>query len=114
MPGPIEAVISVDPLSYQRLMAGFALVSENVRRARMANSLSLLGDALDEVSWQWVSDKHPCLADAIEEAVGAGIEPERVRRFVMRRTQRRELALRCEQAARHLVQDPIDIATSAR
>jgi hypothetical protein len=65
--------------------------------------LADVGQALDEISWQWLSDNFPRLAEAIQGAVEGGAEPDGVRRYVMVRTQRYELALRCEQAARWLV-----------
>lgn len=64
--------------------------------------LTTLGEALDEIDWQWLSDTHPRLAEALETEIELGADPDQVRRFVMQRTQRKELALRCEQAARHL------------
>lgn len=67
------------------------------------NGLEQLGQALDEVSYEWLSDTHPLLARAVEAAVDGGVLPMQVRRYVMRRTRRHELALRCEQAARYLV-----------
>lgn len=68
----------------------------------MREKLETIGQALDEMSWRWVSDQHPTLAEAIETEVALGAQPEAVRRYVMARTQRLELALRCEQAARWL------------
>ena len=64
--------------------------------------LAILGAALNELSWQWLNDNCPNLAEALTIAVERGATPVEVRRFVMHRTERRELALRCEQAARHL------------
>lgn len=61
-----------------------------------------IGRALDQISWQWLNDYHPPLAEAIEMEVERGAQPLQVRRFVMAKTDRLELALRCEQAARHL------------
>jgi hypothetical protein len=41
--------------------------------------------------------------EAIETEVARGAAPSDIRRYVVQRTQRIELALRCEQAASHLV-----------
>jgi len=65
--------------------------------------LSIIGSALDAISWEWLNDNHPQLAEAIEIEVARGASPESIRRYVVQRTQRLELALRCEQAALHLV-----------
>ena len=65
--------------------------------------LTPIASALNEMSWQWLNDNCPALAEALAVTVGRGATPEEVRRFVMARTERRELALRCEQAARWLV-----------
>lgn len=72
-------------------------------RSRDKEQLSAIGVALDAISWEWISDNHPDLAEAIEVEVARGATPSAIRRFVMSRTQRIELALRCEQAASHLV-----------
>lgn len=66
------------------------------------DKLAVIGEALDEDSYQWLNDNRPDLAEAIEAAVGNGVTPIQVRRYVMARTERRELALRCEQAANFL------------
>jgi hypothetical protein len=54
--------------------------------------------------WAWVSDNHPRLAEAIEVEVDRGAVPADIRRYVMDKTQRLELALRCEQGAAWLVE----------
>lgn len=64
-------------------------------------ALEPVGAAIDYESHQWLNDNRPDLAGAIDQAVDRGIEPIAVRRFVMRQTARIELALRCEQYARH-------------
>jgi len=68
--------------------------------------LAAIARALDYISWQWLSDNHPELAEAIELEVGRGATPTDVRRFVMRYTDRFELALRCEQAASWVAEHP--------
>jgi hypothetical protein len=73
---------------------------------RVTFDLPAIGQALDSISWDWVSDNHPLLAEAIQTEMGRGANPDQVRRFVMQQTQRLELALRCEQAARWLAQSP--------
>lgn len=65
-------------------------------------ALAHIGQALDEIGLQWLEEQHPTLTDAIERAVGRGVPPERIKRFVLARVERPELALRCEQAARHI------------
>lgn len=65
--------------------------------------LTAIGKALDEISWWWLSDNFPRLAEAVQYEVERGAEPGQVRRYVMLQTQRNELALRCEQAARWLI-----------
>ncbi len=71
--------------------------------AYKAQTLSTIGSALDAISWEWLNDNHPQLAEAIETEVARGATPDIIRRYVVQRTQRIELALRCEQAALHLV-----------
>jgi len=67
-------------------------------------NLSAIGSALDAISWEWLNDNHPQLAEAIETEVARGATPQMVRRYVVQRTERIELALRCEQAANFLVE----------
>lgn len=67
------------------------------------DKLSCIGEALDEISWQWMNDTHPALAEAIQTATDEGCKPAEVYRYVVQQTQRVELALRCEQAARFLM-----------
>ena len=69
----------------------------------MARKMQKVGEALDEISWEWLEEMYPGLADAIEEEMQKGASPGEIKRFVMARTYRYELALRCEQAARHVV-----------
>lgn len=66
--------------------------------------LTAIGKALNEISWQWLSDNHPRLAEAIEVEVDRGAASADIRRYVMDKTQRLELALRCEQGAAWLVE----------
>ncbi len=61
----------------------------------------VLDGALDEVSYQWLASEHPPLVEAIGEELKRGLTPRQIRLRVQDRTDRRELALRCEQAARH-------------
>lgn len=65
--------------------------------------LPAIAAAVDNESWEWLYDNLPELAEGVKTEVGRGATPEQVRVFVLHRTERRELALRCEQAARHLV-----------
>ncbi len=64
-----------------------------------------LDAALDAVSWEWLEQTHPALADALILEVGRGAQPGDVKRHVLARTFRHELALRCEQAARFLASE---------
>lgn len=70
---------------------------------RAANWEEEIGAALDGMSLSWLNDTYPGLATALEKAMDAGARPEEVRRLVMARTQRMELAMRCEQAARAIL-----------
>jgi hypothetical protein len=62
-----------------------------------------LNRALDEISYEWLMAQHPGLVAAIEAELGRGITPIRIKQRVLLHTQRLELALRCEQAARHMM-----------
>ena len=68
----------------------------------MARKMEQIGNALDEISWEWLDEQYPGLAEAIEGEMRRGASPAEIKRFVVGRTYRVELALRCEQAARHV------------
>lgn len=61
-----------------------------------------LDAAIDAESWQWLQESAPAYADAVALEVKRGHQPSDIRQRVMRLTQRPALALRLEQAARHL------------
>jgi hypothetical protein len=61
-----------------------------------------LDAAIDAEAWQWLQETAPVYADAITAEVKRGHEPGDIRQRFMRLTQRPALALRLEQAARHL------------
>ena len=64
--------------------------------------LPRIDEAIDEESWEWLQDNVPTLATAVRKEVAGGANPDEIQRHIMRRTQRAALALRCQQAARHL------------
>ena len=61
-----------------------------------------LGEILDRESYAWLASNHPEILDGIEAEVKAGRLPDDVKLFVILRTGRMELALRCQAAARHI------------
>ena len=73
---------------------------------RVANmstkTFAMLGQALDKASWDWLQQNDPEIAEGIVSAVGSGARATDIKSFVLRQTQRFEMSLRCEQAARHL------------
>jgi hypothetical protein len=69
----------------------------------MAQKYDALDRALDAESWAWLEEQHPVIADAVQVSIERGAEPDAIKRRVLMRTGRWELALRCELAARWLV-----------
>lgn len=65
------------------------------------DAMQALSQELDSVSYDWLVGAHPGLVDAIEAAVAQGIGPDAIKHAVLKQTGRIELALRCQQAARH-------------
>ncbi len=61
-----------------------------------------LDAAIDAEAWQWLQETAPVYADAVALEVQRGHTPDDIRQRFMRLTQRQPLALRLEQAARHL------------
>ena len=66
-------------------------------------AMPTLQQALDAESYEWLVGNAPLILSALEREVHGGKTPEQVKVFVLRHTGRLEIALRCEQAARHLV-----------
>jgi len=65
------------------------------------DAMQELSRELDAISFDWMTGQHPELLEAIEKAVAQGIGDVEIKRAVLRQTGRYELALRCQQAARH-------------
>lgn len=61
-----------------------------------------LGEILDRESYAWLASNPLDVLEAIEAEVKAGRSPDDVRLFVILRTGRAELAVRCQAAARHV------------
>ena len=61
-----------------------------------------LDAAIDEASYNWLVDELPVMVEAIQAELERGESPREIRMRVQDRTARRELAMRCEQAARFL------------
>lgn len=70
----------------------------------ITKDLPRIDEAIDEESWEWLQDNVPTLATAVRKEVASGASPDEIQRHIMRRTQRAALALRCQQAARHLAE----------
>jgi hypothetical protein len=62
-----------------------------------------LQQALDAESYEWLAGTHPGILGAIEREVAGGRTPAQVKLFVLRQTGRFEIAMRCEQVARHIL-----------
>lgn len=71
----------------------------------MAAEYPTLGNELDKESWDWLSDNHPKIADALSLEVNRGATPDDLFEFVKKRigAHRSEFARRCETAARYLL-----------
>jgi hypothetical protein len=71
------------------------------------NTLALLDEAINRESYEYLEATAPHILEALEEAVAKGNPPERIRRYVLAKIgpDRMPLALRLEQAARHLVRE---------
>ena len=68
----------------------------------MAGVFAELDRALQAESWDWLESAHPNLAEAVQNAVGRGAEPDAIKRRIIAMTGREELALRCALAAGYL------------
>ena len=73
-------------------------------------TLARLGAELDKESYEWLAAQHPNILDAIEAEVAAGRAPQDVRLFVLRQTGRIEIAMRCEQAARYVASQGVEVS----
>lgn len=59
--------------------------------------------ALDAESYEYLAGNAPTILNAVEREVIGGRTPKQIKLFVLRQTGRAEIALRCEQAARHVL-----------
>lgn len=61
--------------------------------------------AINEESWDWLSDNVPILAEAIHSEITIrNASAKQIKHFVMKSTQRERLAARCYQAACYVVE----------
>lgn len=65
--------------------------------------LPAIDAAINEESWLWLQGCLPSLAAALATKVMRGAGADKFRRHVIYRTQREALAIRCSQAATHLI-----------
>lgn len=68
----------------------------------IAKQLPALDLAINEESWLWLDDNVPLLARAVQTEVKRGASAAQIKRYVIQRTGREAIALRCEQAAAFL------------
>jgi len=68
----------------------------------MAKPFDALDRALEAESWDWLESAHPGMAEAVQVEVGRGQRPDAIKRRIIAKTGREELAQRCELAAAHL------------
>ena len=62
-----------------------------------------LQQALDAESYEWLAANSPIILQAVEREVTGGRTPDQIRLFVLLHTGRMEIAMRCEQVARHVM-----------
>lgn len=74
---------------------------KNKNNSAPTKRMQAIADVLDQDSYNWMASNHPDLLMAIETELEQGHQPADIRRYVTIHTQRIELALRCEQAARY-------------
>ena len=61
--------------------------------------LTHLDQALEAESWDWLETNQPALAEALNLEVLGGAQPGQIKRHIIGKTGRWELATRCELAA---------------
>ena len=66
---------------------------------------SVLLNAIDLDAYEWLSHHAPIYLEAIEVEMSRGMTPEQIRNFMLRNVgpERSGLALRLEQASRHIL-----------
>lgn len=72
------------------------------RVAQVGPAMPTLQQALDAESYEWLAGYAPGVLSALEREVAGGRTPDQIKLFVLRQTGRLEIALRCEQVARHI------------
>ena len=64
--------------------------------------------AINQESAEWLANNNPVYYDAIAADIELGATPDEIYRYVVRETSRNEIALRCRQAAAHMVMKMAD------
>ena len=67
-----------------------------------------LQTALDASSYEYLASNYPDVLTALEREVAAGHKPKDIRTFVLLQTGRLEIAMRCEQVARHVLSRQVE------
>ncbi len=62
-----------------------------------------LQKSLDAESYEWLAERSPRMVKAIEAEVMNGRTPEQIRLYVLLHTGRPEIAMRCQQVSRHIL-----------
>jgi len=66
-------------------------------------ALSMLGQALDMESYEYLADYRPYYLTAISHALAHGVTPAKIGQYVADNTTNgRSIAMTCEKAARHI------------
>ena len=78
-------------------------MANNSQTILKQDPFGILRESLDAESWDWLTETLPGVAEGVSVAVASKQSPGDIRRFVAGTTGRIELALRCEQAARYLL-----------
>lgn len=59
--------------------------------------------AIEWDAYNWLNTHAPEYLTCVEQSIEAGFEPEEIRAYVNRQAADRQIAARCEQAARYLI-----------
>lgn len=70
-------------------------------------SVPQLDRAIFQDAWDFLNSEAPYYAECVAEAVSAGHSPDAIYGYMIRNTMRPQIALRCKQAAQHLLSDDV-------
>ncbi len=80
-----------------------AIRATPIEKGGKLRDVPVMDDAIWRDGYTWLQANAEFYLDCVEVALAQNYSPEEIRSYVQRQTGERDIALRCEHAARHLL-----------